>query len=395
MKIPLRMVQLLVTAADISELLLYLNTHGVSVHYVRYVDDLSAYFCVRQGQYHQVLRQIELIGGRVEKSIPASAMVLLIGLFRRPVLILGMVLLLILTFYLPTRILFVSVAGNQRISEQEILEAAISSGLRFGAPRSEIRSEVIKNRLLSEIPDLKWVGVNTYGCVAQISVRERALTSISDDYIAPGNIVASCDGVIREMTVIKGNSLCRVGQAVAKGELLVAGYSDCGRCVYVTGADAEIYAKTMRTLKLSSLKEGVERTVPKVTKRKYGLLIGKKRINFFKGSGIFDTTCVRMYEEYPLTLPGGFRLPIALVIQEDTYYETVPFDASLEKVKYILRQGAQNYLAAQMIAGRVEREDYRIIENSGALILIGQYGCDEMIGQTNSEEIVKDYEQTD
>ena len=38
----------------------------------------------------------------------------------------------------------------------------------------------------------------------------------------------------------------------------------------------------------------------------------------FKDSGISDTTCVKMYSEDYLTLPGGFRLPVALVT--DTYY---------------------------------------------------------------------------
>lgn len=395
MKAPFRMVQVLVTSADVSALLFHLNTHGIGVHHVRFVDDLSVCFYVQQNQYRQAVRQISLVGGVVDKSAPASAAVLVKGILRRPVLILGIALLFALTLFLPTRILFVSVSGNERLSEREILEAAISSGVYFGVPRSEIRSEVIKNQLLSKLPELKWVGVNTAGCVAQISVRERAATENTMDDTVPGNIIAVSDGVISEMTVIKGNPVCRVGQAVTKGELLVSGYSDCGRCVYITGADAEIYAKTMRSLQLSTLNEGSERTASKVTKRKYGLLIGKKRINFFKGSGIFDTTCVRMYEEYPLTLPGGFCLPIALTIQEETDCDTVPLNTAIEEKQMVLCQAAQNYLASQMIAGKVEQEDYRIVENNGAPSLIGQYICDEIIGQIYSEEIVKDYEQTD
>lgn len=33
----------------------------------------------------------------------------------------------------------------------------------------------MKNALLSAIPELQWAGVNTYGCRAVISVRERTL----------------------------------------------------------------------------------------------------------------------------------------------------------------------------------------------------------------------------
>jgi similar to stage IV sporulation protein len=389
------MVQILATSADISALLMHLNTRGISVHYVRFIDDLSASFCVQQNQCPQALREIDRAGGRIDQYTPASGTVWLKAILRRPVLIFGIALLLIMTLYLPTRILFVTVSGNQRISDREILEAAISSDVYFGVPRREIRSENIKNRLLSELPELKWVGVNTAGCVAQISVRERVATDQSQDYTVGGNIVAGCDGVIREMTVISGTAVCHVGQAVKKGELLVTGKTDCGNCVYITRANAEIYAKTFRTLRLTTLTDGTRKTVPKETKRKYGLIIGKKRINFFKGSGILDTTCVRMYMEYPLTLPGGFQLPIALTIQEDTVYETVPSNSASAERENALRRYAQDYLGSQMIAGKVEREDCYFVETEGARSLVGQYTCDEIIGQTYSEEFTRDYEQTD
>lgn len=395
MKGSFQMVQIMVTSADISALLVYLNTIGITVYHVRRVDDLTAYFSIRQCQYHQAVYVITHTGGKIEKCIPASGALLLKRLLRRPVLVLGGVLLLILTVYLPTRILFVTVSGNEQIPERRILDAASSNGLYFGVARHEIRSETIKNRLLSVLPELKWVGVNTKGCVAQISVCERTLTDSIENEPMVSNIIASYDGVISAMTVISGSPVCRVGQAVTKGELLVSGYSDCGRCVYMTQANAEIYAKTMHTLWVSVLTDGVKKAAPKETERKYGLLIGKKRINFFKGSGISDTTCVRMYKEYPITLPGGFQLPIALTMQEETDYDIVPLEAELQKSEAVLRRTARTYLESQMIAGKVGQEECLVTESVGALHLLGRYTCNEMIGQTKSEEIVKDYEQTD
>ena len=47
-----------------------------------------------------------------------------------------------------------------------------------------------------------------------------------------------------------------------------------------------------------------------------------------------------------------------------------------------------------MIAGKVEQEDYQITELNGSHCLIGEYLCDEMIGQTRSEEITDRYEHT-
>ena len=53
----------------------------------------------------------------------------------------------------------------------------------------------------------------------------------------------------------------------------------------------------------------------------FGILFGKKLINFFKDSGILDSTCVRINKMYPFVLPGGFMLPISLIKQEIIYYD--------------------------------------------------------------------------
>ena len=77
----------------------------------------------------------------------------------RPVLLAGLALLLCAQILIPTRIFFVRVSGNQRVPARQILAAAESCGLRFGAYRRALRSEAIKNSLLSAIPELKWAGV--------------------------------------------------------------------------------------------------------------------------------------------------------------------------------------------------------------------------------------------
>ena len=390
-----RMTQLTITCADMSGLLFRLNLIGVALHHLCRKDELTASFCIRQGQYHLALKIIEQAGGKIESTIQASGQLLLKGLLRRPILIFGAVLLMFLTLFIPTRILFVTISGNERVPQRQILAVASECGVSFGVPRSEIRSEQVKNRLLSAMPELKWVGVNTSGCVAQISVRERALPEKQPEKPIVSSLVASCDGVIKEMTVRSGTPICRVGQAVKKGQLLVSGYSDCGRCIYGKRADAEIYALTRHSLSLSALQEGYQKENINGSRRKFGLIIGKNRINFYKGSGICDTTCVRMYVEYPLTLPGGLQLPIALTVQEEIEYEIAPVKVETQELEPVLDQFAQEYLERQMIAGKVRHGDYQLTETEGALHMVGQYICDEMIGQTRSEEIVNNYEQTD
>jgi hypothetical protein len=101
-----------------------------------------------------------------------------------------------------------------------------------------------------------------------------------------------------------------------------------------------------------------------------------------------------MYVEYPLVLPGGFELPVALTVQKEIDYETSTTKTQTQNMEAFLEETAQRYLESQMIAGQVKNGDYQILEENGALRLIGAFVCDEMIGQIRNEEIKKDYEQT-
>ena len=389
------MSKLTVTCANMFDLLFRLNVNGIALHHLCRKDEVTASFCIHQVQYNLAVEMIAQSGGKLVNTVPATAYLLLRGLLRRPILILGAILIVFLTIFVPSRILFVTVTGNERVPQRQILATASECGVYFGVPRNEIRSEQIKNRLLAAMPELKWVGVNTYGCVAQISVRERATTEKQANNAVISSLVASYDGVIKEITVRNGNPVCQIGQAVKKGQLLVSGYADCGRCIYATRADGDIFAQTRRTLDVSILQEANQKEQIQRTQRKYGLIIGKKRINFYKGSGIYDTTCDRMYEEYPLTLPGGFQLPIALTIQEEIDYHIIPAKLDLAELEQTLDRCANEYLEQQMIAGKVSKKDYQLRQADGSLHLLGEYICYEMIGQTRSEEIVNNYGEND
>ena len=314
---------------------------------------------------------------------------------KRPVLLFGIVLFLLLSFYLPTRVLFVSVDGNNTISERLIVEKAADCGIGFGASRRKVRSEKMKNSLLSAIPELRWAGINTRGCVAVISVLER---TGQDDLKKPmglNSIVAAVDGVICEITSVKGNPLCKVGQAVKKGQLLVSGYTDCGRFIKVCDAEGEIKAQTNHKINAVTPTECTERGAVVENKVRYRLKIGKNIINFFKDSGILDSTCVKMYEQKYFVLPGDFRLPVALVIERTIRYDDSPATI-LEPLNHTwINEQTEKYLTAQMTAGYILSKKESLFIENGICSLKGIYSCIEMIGQKRNEEIVEGYGKRD
>jgi len=311
------------------------------------------------------------------------------SLAKRPVLCVGLLLIFLLTAFIPSRVFFFRVEGNVNIPEREILTVAESCGIRLGISRRELRSEKMKNALLEAVPQLQWAGINTSGCVATITVRERKITENEQIESGVSSIVASRDGVIEELTVVRGNGVCRVGQAVKAGQVLISGYTDCGISIRATRAEGEIYASTQRQLTVSSPTQWAQRGEETAVNKKIALIFGKKRINLYKDSGISPGSCVKMYSESYLTLPGGFQLPIALVTESWVSYECADCAVSGEDTATMLDEFAKKYLSEQMVAGQILSDAQTLETREGLTILQGKYACREMIGQVRSEEIIR------
>lgn len=386
------MVEVELTSADPAGCLSAINAAGITVYYARQEGDLTLKFRLRRGDYRKLRAIAKRRGERLSFDSRSGLYWALRMLPGRPVLLAGMVLIVALALFLPTRVLFIQVEGNAAIPTRLILEGAERCGITFGASRREVRSEKMKNALLQTIPELQWAGINTSGCTAVISVRERTEPEEQTQKSGVSSIIAARDGVIHEMTVLKGNPVCKVGQAVKAGQVLVSGYTDLGICIRATHAEAEIFAETQRSMTAIIPSIYVRRGGFTRQEKKYSLLIGKKRINFYKGSGISDASCDKMYSEYYLTLPGGFRLPLAIAVEEWTYYDQTAITMDESTAGEMLADFSADYLTRLMVAGQINARSEMLTQTDGAYHQHGTYACLEMIGKTRLEENLENYE---
>ena len=382
------------TCADIPGTFEKLSEWGLVITDVQLVDDLTVTFNLRRCDYAKIIQYAEKLGNTVKVRGKTGFLWTLDSLFRRPVLIVGLALLFAVFWLLPGRILIIEVEGNCTVPARQIMEAAERCGIGFGVSSRSVRSEKMKNALLSELPQLQWAGINTYGSRAVITVRERRQEESVPDSTQVSSIVAVRDGIILSCTVTQGTGLVTLGQAVTAGQVLISGYSDCGLKISATNAEGDIYALTNRFLTVKTDPNILLRTEYGVVREKISLIIGKKRINFYKGSGISDTTCVKMYSKYTLTLPGGFQLPVCLIREREM--ETILSEKKLEEssLQEQLQTAALGYLRQSMIAGVVTGKTESFSSESGYCIS-GQYQCEEMIGRVKPEEIGEYHGKTD
>ena len=380
-----------ITCADSVLMLNRLLQAQIPLENVVHRNDLELEITINRADYPMVLDLGEKTDATVKILYQKGLVLWGKALLHRPVLVAAILLFLFASSFLPTRILFISVQGNETVPTRQILEAANTCGIRFGAVSRQVRSEVMKNSLLELIPQLQWAGINTSGCTAVIAVREKTTTDMIDTtQNQVCSIVASRDGIIQDCTVYSGNPLCTVGQAVKTGQTLVSGYLDCGIITKATRADAEIKALTFRKLTLVAPKPFAYRVSTQSSTKRYGIRIGKKLIKFYKDSGNSHMVCGKIYKEEYIHLPGGFQLPVSIIQETLVHYEEIsPTLQSTVNTEW-LAESANTYLLSVMPGGQIVSEQFQLVTGDN-LSLYGEYACIELIGQVKYEQtILKD-----
>ena len=380
-------VRIKLTSADTAGALKLLTDRGVMLYDVKYEKELCVCFTIDRNRYFTVHRLLTDRGDQCA-VVDKNGLYWIISRIRdRAVLVSGVAILIALSIFIPSRILFVLVEGNEQISDRQILQQLELCGLRFGSSRAAVRSEKLKNNLLECNDRLDWVGITTAGCVATVQVREKPAYKEDRQEEIGTNIVAVCDGVIDSVTVTKGTGQCVPGQAVYRGQVLISGYEDHGFVIRATGAEGEIYANTYRQIQGVCLRKFISRREIKRTTVKFSLQIGKNRINFFQDSGISPPGCVKMYLEKQLTLPGGFLLPVSLIEERCVFYD-METENHEENSFFWAESYFDSRLRSQMNAGQILQRNTSTEMLEELYVLYGEYACFEQIGQKSIEEFV-------
>ena len=380
-------VQAELTSGEIRKALALAASQGIILQNVEKTGELSVRFMLSAGDYRRLCRICSRRGYDLKCLQQKGIYWSICRLLKRPVLLVGLILILSFFLFLPGRVIFLEIEGNTGIPEMQIREAAEKSGIRFGISRRKLRSEDIKNRLLEKLPLLSWAGINTRGCVAILSVREHSPETKPEPRQGVSGIVAACDGTVDSCTVFEGTGLCRPGQAVSKGQLLISGYKDCGHSIQAGQAKGEVKGRTQRSLTVIFPRKYAVRMDKTGRKWNISLLIGKKYIKIPGSSGIPDVSCGRMYKEYCVTLPGGYTLPVTLIVETITDYETAGYRQTSQNMQKHMETFSEDYVCKQMLAGSVLQSEHSFTRNRNLFILTSQYLCREELGRRRQERI--------
>ncbi len=292
-------------------------------------------------------------------------------------------LLICIVFLLQGHIWFFKVAGNEYIPEEKIIRALEECGVGFFSKSDELDLNLLKNQMLTKLPELGWITVNIQGGVAQVVVRPRAEKPETAESAAPANIVAEKNGLITNVVTTGGTAAVKPGDLVSEGQLLISGVTNLDKTLLLTRAEGEVYARTWASLQGISPKKirkkvytGEEKTIISVT-------CGKKTVKISKTSGISYGDYDKISLRKPLTLPGGYTLPISLTVTTLREYRLEDQLLSKEDASGLLEQATLRNLRQSLTAGKLLSRDFSVEQTQQVYALKGTAECQEEIGRVD------------
>lgn len=225
----------------------------------------------------------------------------------------------------------VEIEGVVNSDNQAILDALSENGIKPGAFKMNLDIRNIENRILNELPDLIWIGIELRGSKAIVNVQETTKPPDMIDPLTPFNIIAERDGIIDKIVVLDGEAMVSVGDTVKKGQLLVSGIIEDNKigAIRYAHAQAQVVARTWYEARAS---------VP--FKRSKHIRTGKKVVHKhlkYRGYTVSltkDIVDLKLYEVSESTTPffGNNRfLPINILTKE--YHEIVSIPVLLYDLK--------------------------------------------------------------
>ena len=354
------------------------RAQGLRLERLEAEDELTVRLQIREEQLPQLRQIAEGLGFETELLSLRGGRTGLRRLRRRWALAAGLIGMLALLLGSQLFVWQIRVQGCESLSRGQILRALAACGVEPGAFAPGIRQELVRSRMLTELPELSWMTVNVSGSRATVLVRERRETP-ELRRTAPADIVAARPGIIRSCTVLEGLALAEPGDAVLEGEILVSGsVESLSQPPRQLRAMAEIRAETWRELIAVCPLEMLQIREQGAVSRRFSLVLGKnlRYLDGNPGKGLDE--CVTIVHEYTVGAEGLFALPLTLRVEERR--ALLPTDAAADRTEE-MKAALLRRLEAET-DGEILETGFSVGRRDGLLIVTLQAHCLENIAQT-------------
>ncbi|SDW88330.1 sporulation protein YqfD [Paenibacillus sp. CF384] len=196
---------------------------GLQLWSIRHTNDRELVCYLQVNDFFRLRPILKETGCRIHVTSRQGLPFWLLRVRRRVFFAAGLVLFFVGMYLLSSLVWSIDVKGNDRLSEEQILQVAKQEGLYpFQWSFRLDDASVLSKRLAQQLPGAAWVGVEKRGTRITIQVVE---TSIPSPKVAqnPRHLVASTDAVVTKILAETGKPVVKRNMRVKQGDILISG----------------------------------------------------------------------------------------------------------------------------------------------------------------------------
>ncbi len=258
----------------------------------------------------------------------------------------------------------IEIMGNENVNSNEIIEVLDENGVSIFSPLNRNSNEEIEKIVLNNFKNVSMVSVVKKGTSIIVNIKEKLITNENQGF---GALLASEDGTIKNIKLIQGTPVVKVGDVVRAGDELVAPYvvDSSGNCI-------PIEPKAEITFEFLLSGQSVHNNTVQVQKRT-GRNVCERKMSFLDRE-IVTTKVEVPFEIYELerseTYLSTSTLPLKYVTLTYHEIENVTIEKSFSEVKDEKIQEAKSLAFARKAEqDSVVYENYVITEKGDQTIV--------------------------
>lgn len=347
------------------------------------LDGVTLSLQIPYGQMALARKIIEKQGGEIRLCRPRGLLPRLERLRRRYGLLAGLLVCLLVLGMSNFFVWRIEVSGNETVPDGAVLRAMENAGAGIGSFWPKFQAERLQNRLLMELTDVQWVGVNYSSGAVRVVLREkRPIPDVIDNDEAV-DIAAVRGGVVMSVSAKQGQSMVNVGDRVEQGQILISGRpADALGGVRNVHALGSVKGRTEYVLSARVPLQGLKKEYSGRQHLKLSLIIGRNRINFYPDSSNLGHTCDTITMDYHLCMQGVFSLPIRLLVHKQVDWKPVVYEADVQEVCAQAQEALSACLRQKTAQrGDIITEEFSALPAQNCLTVTMAAECVEELGE--------------
>jgi len=141
---------------------------------------------------------------------------------RRKILLLGGALFILALYILSSFIWIIEIDTDDELLKTAIIEDLRKLGIDIGSLKAAIEKRKVIDQILSSHKELAWAELQIVGSKLIVNLVKKELPPELEQS-TPCDIIASKDGIIEEIVVLRGEAMVKPGDTVSAGDILISG----------------------------------------------------------------------------------------------------------------------------------------------------------------------------